>query len=157
MMKTAASLIDQLVGVVVRAIDELMHSAEMFGEAQFAASVDLWLRHGFVKDMVQSAASEDFEIWFTADHGGIEAQPIGRPMDGLGVDTAGTRVRLYSTPALRQQSKAEGDIWDPPGMPDEGPYPLFARGREGMRHGVRVTHGGLSFDEMIVPFVRVEP
>jgi hypothetical protein len=148
---------EQVVGVVVRAIDELMHTSELLGEAQFGANVETWLKHGFVRELVERAAADGFEVWFTADHGSLEVVPLGRPMEGLAVDTAGTRVRLYATEALREQSKADGDLWDPPGMPTEGPYPLFPWGRFGLRHGVRVTHGGLSFDEMIVPFVRVEP
>lgn len=148
---------EQAVGVVVRAIDELMHTSEMLGEAQFAANVETWLRHGFVRELVERASADGYEVWFTADHGSLEVVPLGRPMEGLAVDTAGTRVRLYATKALREQSKADGDLWDPPGMPEHGPYPLFPWGRFGLRHDVRVTHGGLSFDEMIVPFVRVLP
>lgn len=141
----------------MRAIDELMHTSEMLGEAQFAANVETWLRHGFVRELVERASADGYEVWFTADHGSLEVVPLGRPMEGLAVDTAGTRVRLYATKALREQSKADGDLWDPPGMPEHGPYPLFPWGRFGLRHDVRVTHGGLSFDEMIVPFVRVLP
>ncbi|MDF1597629.1 MAG: PglZ domain-containing protein [Acidimicrobiia bacterium] len=148
---------EQVVGVVVRAIDELMHTSEMLGEAQFAANVQTWLKHGFVRELVEGASGDGFEVWFTADHGGVEVVPSGRPMEGLAVDLVGTRVRLYPTEALREQSKAEGDMWDPPGMPAGSHFALFPWGRDGMRHGVRVTHGGLSFDEMIVPFVRVEP
>lgn len=148
---------EQAVGVVVRAVDELMHTSEMLGETQFAANVETWLRHGFVRELVERASADGYEVWFTADHGSLEVVPLGRPMEGLAVDTAGTRVRLYATKALREQSKADGDLWDPPGMPEQGPYPLFPWGRFGLRHDVRVTHGGLSFDEMIVPFVRVLP
>jgi hypothetical protein len=148
---------ERVVGVVVRAIDELMHTSELLGEAQFAENVRTWLRHGFVRELVERGSEGEFEVWFTADHGSLEVVPLGRPMEGLAVDTAGTRVRLYTTSALRDQSKADGDPWDPPGMPAEGPFSLFPWGRYGLRHDVRVTHGGLSFDEMIVPFVRVEP
>jgi hypothetical protein len=148
---------ERVVGVVVRAIDELMHTSELLGEAQFAENVRTWLRHGFVRELVERGSEGEFEVWFTADHGSLEVVPLGRPMEGLAVDTAGTRVRLYTSSALRDQSKADGDPWDPPGMPADGPFSLFPWGRYGLRHDVRVTHGGLSFDEMIVPFVRVEP
>lgn len=145
------------VGIVVRAIDEMMHTSEMLGDAQFAANVETWLKHGFLDALLGRAAEDGFEIWFTADHGSLPVVPQGRPMEGLAVDTAGTRVRLYATEALRDQSKADGDAWDPPGMPSDGPFALFPWGRFGLRHDVRVTHGGLSLDEMIVPFVRVAP
>jgi hypothetical protein len=142
-------------GIVVRAMDELMHTSEMLGESQFMGNVTTWANHDFVRELIQRASAEGFEIWLTADHGHLEVVPLGRPMEGLAVDTAGTRVRLYASKALRDQSKAEGDDWLPPGLPDFGPFPLFPWGRYGFRHDVRVTHGGLSFDEMIVPLVRV--
>jgi hypothetical protein len=129
----------------------------MFGEAQFAENVRSWLRYGFVQALLDRATSDGFETWFTSDHGSLEVIPKGRPMEGLAVDRPGTRVRLYRTRALRDQSKAEGDSWEPPGMPADGPYPLFPWGRYGMRNNVKITHGGISFDEMIVPFVRVQP
>jgi hypothetical protein len=76
-------------------------------------------------------------------------------MEGPLVDQAGTRVRLYDNTVLRDTARAEGIAWDPPGLP-EGKAPLFAPGKTGYHSGgPRVTHGGLSVDEVIVPFVRV--
>ena len=144
-------------GLVIRAIDQLMHSSKLHGEAQFAASAKDWIRFGYVRRLVDSAAEQGFEIWFTADHGNIEVVPEGRAMEGLNLDTAGTRVYMYESEALRSLSEADGDPWDPPGMPDDGPFCLFPWGRGAFVRDERVTHGGLSFDEMIVPFVQVKP
>ncbi len=45
---------------------------------------------------------------------------------------------------------------DPPGYPEGVCYPRFAPGRTGYSSGDRrVSHGGASIDEVIVPFVRV--
>jgi len=144
-------------GMVIRAIDELMHSSKLYGEAQFTASVKDWIRYGYVRRLLDAAAEQGFEIWFTADHGNIEVVPEGRKMEGLKLDTAGTRVYIYESDALRSQSKAEGDPWDPPGMPDGMKSCLFPWGRGAFVRDARVTHGGLSVDEMIVPFVQVRP
>ncbi len=145
-------------GVVVKAVDEMMHGSEVLGDSQFRASIRTWVNHGFLKTMVDSATAKGFEVWITADHGNLEAMPIGRPAnEGLAVESAGTRVRWYGYAGLRSQSGTEGIVWDPPGLPDTV-FPIFARGRGGyFSTGKRITHGGISMDEVIVPLVRVEP
>jgi hypothetical protein len=141
--------------VVVLAVDELMHGSEVLGDSQFSAGLEAWARHGFLQTLVKLADREGFEVWFTSDHGNIEATPSGRIMEGPLVDHAGTRVRLYNNQVLRDTARADGEAWDPPGFPP-GKAPLFARGRTGYHSGgPRVSHGGLSVDEVVVPFARV--
>jgi hypothetical protein len=148
-----------IAGVVVNAADEMMHGAEVLGDSQFAASLQTWVRHGFLRSLAQHAAEKGFEIWVTADHGNIEALPAGLPKrEGLAIESAGLRVRLYADPGLRSQSGAEGVMWDPPGLPIDAIFPVFASGRGGyFNSGRRVAHGGFSLDEVIVPLARVEP
>lgn len=146
-------------GVVVNAVDEMMHGSEVLGDSQFFASIRTWVRHGFLKTLVENATAKGFEVWITADHGNLEAVHTGRPLyEGLAVESAGTRVRWYGDEGLRSQSGAEGIVWDPPGLPADSVFPIFARGRGGyFNTGKRITHGGISMDEVIVPLVRVEP
>jgi hypothetical protein len=142
--------------VVVTGIDELMHDAKLIGDAQFAGSVDAWCRHGFLRKLICDATAIGLETWLTADHGNVEAARGSAPAEGLRVDHAGSRVRLYPSRALRDASAQHGIVWDPPRYPADRDPPLFAPGRVGFhRGGVRVTHGGLSFEEVIVPLVRV--
>jgi hypothetical protein len=96
-------------------------------------------------------------VWITADHGNLEAVAIDHlPQEGLVVDRHGERVRFYATRQLRDNARADGIAWDPPGLPPSTSL-LFAAGRSAFIRGddPAVVHGGLSFDEMIVPLVRV--
>jgi hypothetical protein len=141
--------------VVVLAVDELMHGSEVLGDAQMSAGLGAWMRHGFLEALLRQADKQGFEVWITADHGNIVATPSGRVLEGQRVDVAGTRVRLYENRVLRDTARAEGMAWDPPGLP-EGKAPLFAPGRIGYHAGgLRVSHGGLSVDEVIIPFARL--
>jgi hypothetical protein len=143
-------------GVVVMAVDEMLHGSHLLGDAQVASAVRTWAERGFLPELVRKATTEGFEVWLTADHGNLEILPLGGVQEGLAVDTAGTRVRWYADPSLRDGRRAEGIVWDPPGLPPGACYPLFAPGRGGFFSGeVRVTHGGISFDEVIVPLVQV--
>lgn len=144
------------VGIVVTAIDKMMHGADVLGDRQFSASVGVWARRGILEQIVADGVRAGFEVWLTSDHGNIEARGVGRIQEGLTVESAGTRVRWYASPALRAAGRTDGVVWDPPGLPEGVCYPVFAPGRTGYFSGDRrVSHGGTSIDEVIVPFVRV--
>jgi hypothetical protein len=147
----------QVVGMVVSAVDELIHSSVVLGDTQVADMVKFWARHGFLRGLVEQATRDGFEVWITADHGNIETEASVRVPEGLAVESAGMRVRLYANTTLRDASRAAGVIWEPlPGYPPDQHAPLFAQRRAGFHGtGTRVSHGGLSLDEIIVPLVRV--
>ena len=152
------AIVGRAVAVVVNAVDELLHAAEVLGDRQVASGVDLWARAGFLRTLVERASAGGYEIWVTSDHGNLPAVPGHVLREGLAVsDAAGTRVRLYANEVLRAQSASFGVAWDPPGYPRGTRCPLFATGRSGFfGSGTRVSHGGLSIDEVIVPFAQVD-
>ena len=144
--------------VVVNAVDEILHGAEVLGDRQVAVGVDLWARTGFLTDLVGEATRDGYETWITSDHGNLPTLPRPVPREEQIVEKAGTRVRIYPNAVLREHAADEGDVWDPPGLPaeDANYFPLFAPGRSGYHSGgERVCHGGISLDEVIVPVARV--
>ena len=144
--------------VVVNAVDEILHGADVLGDRQVAVGVNLWARAGFLTALVKSANEAGFETWITSDHGNLPTQASTVPREGQTVEQAGIRVRVYPNAALREQAAHHGDCWDPPGLPTEiaSYYPLFAKGRSGYHTGAgRVSHGGISLDEVIVPVAQV--
>lgn len=146
-----------VVGVVLSITDELMHSAEQMGDLGLHAGIDTWIRSEVLDTLVARATDLGFETWITADHGNLECVPTMEPREGAFVERAGTRVRRYGSKSLRDEGAAVGLCWDDlPGYPaDEAERVLFAPGRTGWGPS-RVSHGGLSLDEVIVPFVQVE-
>ncbi len=154
--KDVPSLAGRVEAVVINAVDELLHAAEVLGDPQVAGSVDVWARTGFLRELVTQATAKGYETWVTADHGNLPTVPGPVPREGQTVESAGTRVRLYPNDTLRAGAADFGDVWDPPVLPASWLKPLFAPGRRGFHlSGVRVSHGGLSLDEVIVPFAQV--
>jgi len=145
-----------VIGLVVSATDELMHGAELLGDAGFHSGVDTWLRGGVIGELVSRACAHRFTVWVTADHGNLEVVPTSSKREGVFVDQSGTRVRRYRNRTMRDASAVDGLTWDDvPGLPSaEAERMLFAPGRTGWG-SARVSHGGLSLDEVIVPFVQV--
>lgn len=146
-----------IIGVVVNAVDDLMHTSELLGDAQLLANLDAWAANGFLDDLVQRATQAGIETWITADHGNLECIPGGALSEGVAIESAGKRLLRYPNRLLRDASAAEGITWDDiPGMPTSAEPLLFAPGRRAFTNNqLSISHGGLSLDEAIVPFARV--
>jgi hypothetical protein len=143
--------------VVVNAIDDMMHGAGVNGDHQLSASIRTWVTGGFLDAAVNWATRSGTHLWMTADHGNLPALGLEShvPSDGV-TSTRGQRARRFSSLAARDQSELPGISWTPPGYPPSAGEVLFASGRSCFqRSGIAVTHGGLSIDEVIVPFVRL--
>ena len=100
-----------------------------------------------------------FHVYLTADHGNCEAVGTGRPNQGVIAETRGERVRVYRSELLRADSAQQfpgTTCLDFPALPPDF-LPLFAAGRTAfaVQGEALVAHGGISVEELIVPFVKV--
>ena len=146
-------------GLVVDTIDEIVHGA-VLGKRGIASQIDSWCASGFVEQLFALLLDRGFQVYLTADHGNVEAIGVGRPNQGVIAEACGERVRVYSTDLLRKQSAEQisGTLELPsPALPPDF-LPLFAGGRTAfVNKGVPlVAHGGISVEELIVPFVAVK-
>lgn len=149
----------RVVGLVVDKVDKIMHGMEL-GTAGMHNQVRQWASAGFITKLLDQLHNRGFSIFLTSDHGNIEAAGIGRPSEGAIADLRGERVRVYPDPILRTKVKAQfpnAIDWLPLGLP-ENYLPLLAPERTAfIREGERIVgHGGISLEELVVPFIRVE-
>jgi hypothetical protein len=123
------------------------------------SQIDSWCTSGFVEQLFALLLDQGFHVYLTADHGNVEAIGAGRPNQGVIAESRGERVRVYSTDLLRKQSAEQipGTIELPsPALPPDF-LPLFAGKRTAFvnKGEPLVAHGGISVEELIVPFVSV--
>jgi len=147
----------KVLGLVIDEVDERLHKER--SKEDVASWIGRWLDTGFVERLFAFLLVEGFSIYVTADHGNVDAVGIGRPNQGVIAETRGERVRVYRSEPLRSESAAAypGTLaLDIAGLPTSF-KPLFAGGRSAfVPVGDQVVvHGGLSVEELIVPFVRV--
>jgi hypothetical protein len=148
----------KVAGIVVDMVDEIVHGA-MLGKRGIATQIEGWCESGFVDQLFLLLLDKGFHVYLTADHGNVEAVGQGRPNQGLAPEIRGERVRTYRSETLATESAvANSNTYriDLAGLPANF-MPLFAAGRTAfMQQGEpAVVHGGISIEELIVPFVKV--
>ncbi len=148
----------RVVGVTIFKVDKIMHGIQL-GAVGMANQVRTWGTEPFLQQLLGDLLARGFEIWLSADHGNTEAVGIGTPKEGVLTDTRGERCRVYSSPALRAKfaGNCPGALcWEHPALPGDYCCLLAPPGRAFAQAGqVVMCHGGISIDEVVVPFVRI--
>jgi hypothetical protein len=154
----ASSPKTRVLGLIVDKVDRILHGMEL-GTAGMHNQVRQWAAEGFMNLLLGLLLSNGFDVYLTADHGNVEAAGYGRPKEGMLAEVRGERVRIYEKEALRSRVSSkfpEAIEWKPLGLPEDF-LPLLAGNRGAfVPVGQRtVAHGGITLDEMVVPFVHV--
>ncbi len=148
----------KIAGLVIDTVDEIVHGA-VLGKRGIASQIATWCESGFVDRLFKLLLDQGFHVYLTADHGNVEAVGQGRPNQGLAPELRGERVRTYRSETLAAESATSNpDTYrmDIAGLPASF-LPLFAGERTAFvpRGEQVVVHGGVSVEELIVPFVKV--
>jgi len=147
----------RVAGLVVDVTDKLTHRA-LLGHRGLYAELKIWLEKGFLFQLLEELLATGYALYITSDHGNKACRGIGRLTEGVLAETQGERVRLYRDRCLRDLAaeRYPSITWPGDGLPPEV-YALLARSGEAfVREGESViSHGGISVEEVLVPFVRV--
>ena len=145
--------------IVVDLIDQLAHSA-LQGQRGLYEEIKLWLDSGFLQDMLSSLMKEGYQIYITSDHGNRECTGTGKLSEGVLAYTKGERARVYHSQVLRDQAASQygGTPWNSSGLP-QNMHALLAleAGAFVTKDEQLISHGSMSAEEVIVPFIKVLP
>ena len=147
----------KVLGLVIDEIDDRLHKER--SKKDVGMWIENWLATGFVDRLFSLLLDRGYHVYLTADHGNVEAKGVGRPNQGVIAETRGERVRVYRSESLLADSAtAYPDTvkLNIAGLPATF-LPLFSGGRTAfVAVGDQVvSHGGVSVEELIVPFVKV--
>lgn len=156
--ETLAHPKQKIFGLVVTKIDDISHGMTL-GTQGLHQQTKQWVEQGFFADLVDLLSDRGYHIYITADHGMIEATGMGRINEGAFVEQRGERVRIYSDQALSQTACSkypDALFWHSQILPADC-QPLFAPHRVAfVESGDRLMcHGGISIEEVIVPFIEI--
>lgn len=147
----------RVISLVIDAVDRLMHNA-IQGQQSLRLELDLWLRQGFLVRLLTKLLQYEYDVYLASDHGNLESRGTGRLREGVLAETRGERVRIYTDERLRDDMivTAGGIAWPGDGLPEHLHVMLARYGKAFVSEGERViSHGGISLEEVVVPFVRV--
>lgn len=142
---------------VMDIIDELVHSA-IQGYKGVQAELNIWLGSGYLRQLLNALLHKGYDVYIGSDHGNRECDGIGKITEGVLAHTRGERVRVYNSKLLRDKAaeKYSSINWDGPSLPKDY-FALYAKDGEAFvaENEKIVSHGGMSLEEVIVPFVKV--
>lgn len=148
---------NKVLAVVIDTLDEFVHSATQ-GYKGVEAEIGIWLKKGYLKELFERLLEQNYELYIVSDHGNRECRGAGKITEGTLAYTRGERLRLYNSKLLRDEAveKYKALAWDSAALP-EGMYPLLAKAGEAFvaEGKTVVSHGGMSIEEVIVPFIRI--
>lgn len=145
-------------------LDDLAHQAAL-GTRDFYGSLRLWLDEGanrYLEDAIETLVARGFTVALTSDHGHTEATGMGRPSEGILAESRGARARLYSdhrTAAMVHAQFEATHLWAGDGLLPDDVAAVMAQGRRAfaLPEATVVSHGGVTLDEVVVPFVIIDP
>lgn len=149
----------KVVGIVINTIDDIMHG-QIQGRAGMYRDVVSWSETGELQSLILRLLEREFLVFVTSDHGNMEAVGQGRPPgEGLMTEMAGQRCRIYhdyADPAAMEKP-FRSLLFPPVYLPKNYQYVLCDDGFSFQHTGkTSVCHGGMSLEEVVVPFVQIK-
>jgi len=147
----------KVLGLVINTIDDKMHSAKG-GMTDLLGQIHDWSKNSKFFDFLEKLLEYDFQVYLTSDHGNIEAIGVGEPKSDF-AEERGRRVRIYTNEESMNNAHQnnESKIWWPKMAGNDFhfllPYKNNAFSKP-IGESV-VTHGADSFQEVMVPFVKL--
>lgn len=143
--------------IILRNIDKLTHGAIQGLEGMYA-EIDVWLKTNYLQDLLRHLKESGYSTYITSDHGNKESVGIGKVKQGSLVETKGERARIYSDPVFRDDAATQYSSvrWPNYGFSDDRHFLVAESGEAFVTKGQHiVSHGGISIEEVIVPFIKV--
>lgn len=147
--------------LVDHSLDALAHGASL-GAAQMQADLRRWLADyaPALEALIDDLLGRGFGVHIASDHGHVEAVGYGRPSEGIVPEMRAQRARLYRDAGLARGTREgyHAILWHDDGLLPDDVHVVMPAGRQAfVLQGQRiVTHGGITLDEVMVPFVSIE-
>ena len=150
---------DKCVGIVINDIDDLVHS-QLQGYDGMYRDIKYLAKSNKLQKLITNLYIKGYDVYITADHGNTKSKGIGKVRGtGIEVETKSKRVFIYKSFASEEAARDEFNLIDYPGyyLPKENKYLICQEGESfGIMGEEIISHGGISIDEVIVPFITVK-
>ena len=150
---------DKCICVIINDIDDLVHSQKQ-GNIGMYSDIKLLSQSEKLQNLIKKLYENGFDVYIASDHGHKETKTIGSPKGtGVEVETKSKRTIILKDFADYEGIINEFDLLEYPPyfLPKDYNYLLCEYDKSfGVRDNIILSHGGISIEEVIVPFVKIE-
>ena len=153
---TEISLLSRMVAIIINDVDDIAHG-QFQGRAGIYNDMDLLGKSGKLQSLIGRLTANGFTNYITADHGNTLCTGVGGFRSGVEMESRSMRMAVLKdfaeANALLNENTTEYQGFY---LDKEYRYFVCKNGVSFDSKGETVmTHGGMSLDEVIVPFIKV--
>lgn len=145
--------------VIINDVDDMVH-AQTQGRLGMFNDITVLAKQRKLRDLTQRLLTSGFDVYITADHGNTACTGLGKLMGtGVEVETKSRRMLALKDFADKDGLKEKYGLIEYPKyyLPKEYDYLLCDVGDSFDAKGDDVmTHGGMTIDEVVVPFIKIK-
>lgn len=151
----------RVIGVVFSFIDKMLHGPYDLdvGKKFLYQRIEKFLESSCLTEIFTILQKHGYKTYVTSDHGNLVATGNGVRDSKYLVETRGKRCLVYDRKVLAEEKQKRGDVtlFSSRFIP-ENQWILFPNGNcfFGTDGSKEITHGGISVEEMVVPFAEVK-
>ncbi|MBL7184310.1 MAG: BREX-3 system phosphatase PglZ, partial [Anaerolineae bacterium] len=151
---------NEVLAIVVNFFDDIMHTVKdlKVGKRVFYDTLISYLNNSATDEFFDILLGAGYHVFITSDHGNVDAVGTGVQSPKALVEAYAKRVIIFDQQPIAQAfaDKHGLTLFRPLFLPDNL-YPVYpqADGMFASKKSAGISHGGLSIEEMIVPFIEV--
>ena len=150
------SPISKLVAIIINEIDDISHGQRQ-GRSGMYNDMDLYGKNGNLQSLIRSLMEHGFSVYITSDHGNTLCTGVGGFRSGVEVESRSMRMAVLKDFAKANALLTENTTeYQGHYLNKDYRYFVCQNGASFDNKGeIVMTHGGMSIDEVIVPFVKI--
>jgi len=149
-------------GILINLFDDVMHSIKEFSAQTdkriYYDTLRSYLENGSLGRLFTMLLEGGYRIFISSDHGNLSGVGNGITPPKALIENYARRVAIFDSEPLAKEfaAKCSGLVFRTKSLPADI-YPVYLPGQTlfAPTGSVQISHGGLSLEELIVPFVEV--
>lgn len=147
----------KMLAVIINDVDDIVHGQQQ-GRPGMYNDITLMAKSGRLQMLIRSLNKSGFTVYLTADHGNTPCRGVGAIRTGVEVETKAKRMLILKDFADISSDVSENTFEYPGYYLDKNYKYLICKTGVSFdsKNNEVMTHGGITLDEVIVPFIKIK-